>query len=152
MGVPEAIVAGIGLATYKQQGAIGKYNKGVNDRNALIKEQEAAQIDKQKEFDIAQFDKSFVKFVGKQDVSLAKSGVDVSSGTAYNIRLANAREAELQKDIINYNAEIGKAQKFEEAAFSRIKGNVAMQTAKLAQLKTVSDTGTSLLKMGGYFG
>ena len=152
MGVPGAIVAGIGLATYKQQGAIGKYNKGVNDRNALVKEQEAAQIDKQKEFDIAQFDKSFVKFVGKQDVALAKSGVDVSSGTAYNIRLANAQEAELQKDIINYNAEIGKAQKFEEAAFSRIKGNVAMQTAKLAQLKTVSDTGTSLLKMGGYFG
>ena len=29
MGVPGAIVAGIGLATYKQQGAIGKYNKGV---------------------------------------------------------------------------------------------------------------------------
>ena len=150
MGVPGAIVAGIGLATYKQQGAIGKYNKAINDRNALVKEQEAAQIDKQKEFDIAQFDKSFVKFVGKQDVALAKSNVDISSGTAYNIRLANAQEAELQKDIINYNAEIGKAQKFEEAAFSRIKGNVAMQTSRLAQLKTVSDTGTSLLKMGGY--
>ena len=52
MGVPGAIVAGIGLATYKQQGAIGKYNKAINDRNALVKEQEAAQIDKQKELSI----------------------------------------------------------------------------------------------------
>ena len=57
-----AVVGAIGAAQYQQQGAIGKYNQAVSDRNAVVAEQEAALIEKQSEFDIARFDKDFRKF------------------------------------------------------------------------------------------
>jgi hypothetical protein len=47
------------VAGIKQAGAIGKFNQSVANRNAQIAEQEAAQIEKQKEFDIAKFDQQF---------------------------------------------------------------------------------------------
>jgi hypothetical protein len=42
----------------KQAGAAGKFNQAVANRNAEIAEQEATQIDKQLEFDLAQFDQA----------------------------------------------------------------------------------------------
>ena len=144
-----AVVGALGAAQYQQQGAIGKYNQSIQNRNAQIAEQEAAQMEKQLEFDIGKFNQQFEKLEGTQIVNTAKSGVDFS-GTAARIARANAEEAELQRQVMAYNTKIGQAQKFEEANFSRIQGSLARQQAKLAQIKTVSDTGTSLLKMGGY--
>jgi hypothetical protein len=149
MGFPAAVVGALGAAQYQQQGAIGKYNQSIQNRNAQIAEQEAAQMEKQLEFDIGKFNQQFEKLEGTQIVNTAKSGVDFS-GTAARIARANAEEAELQRQVMAYNTKIGQAQKFEEANFSRIQGSLARQQAKLAQIKTVSDTGTSLLKMGGY--
>ena len=40
----------------------------------------------------------------------------------------------------------------EEANFARISGTIARNEAKMAQISTVAQTGTSLLKMGGYGG
>ena len=147
MGWQTALVGALGVAQYQQQGAIGKYNQGVANRNALVAEQEAAQIEKQSEFDIAQFDKQFTKLEGETQVALSKSGVVAGTGTAYRIAMQNALEAELQKNIIQYNAKVGAAKKIEEANFARIQGNIARQQAKLAQLGTLASTGTSLLTM-----
>jgi hypothetical protein len=147
MGWQTALVGALGVAQYQQQGSIGKYNQGVANRNALVAEQEAAQIEKQSEFDIAQFDKQFTKLEGETQVALSKSGVVAGTGTAYRIAMQNALEAELQKNIIQYNAKVGAAKKIEEANFARIQGNIARQQAKLAQLGTLASTGTSLLTM-----
>jgi len=147
MGWQTALVGALGVAQYQQQGSIGKYNQGVANRNALVAEQEAAQIEKQSEFDIAQFDKQFTKLEGETQVALSKSGVVSGTGTAYRIAMQNALEAELQKNIIQYNAKVGAAKKIEEANFARIQGNIARQQAKLAQLGTLASTGTSLLTM-----
>jgi len=147
MGWQTALVGALGVAQYQQQGSIGKYNQGVANRNALVAEQEAAQIEKQSEFDIAQFDKQFTKLEGETQVALSKSGVVAGTGTAYRIAMQNALEAELQKNIIEYNAKVGAAKKIEEANFARIQGNIARQQAKLAQLGTLASTGTSLLTM-----
>jgi hypothetical protein len=40
----------------------------------------------------------------------------------------------LEKDIMEYNAKIGEARKFEEANFSRIQGSLARKQASIAQL------------------
>jgi len=40
----------------------------------------------------------------------------------------------------------------EEARFSRIQGEMARQQARLAQIQTVSQTGSSLLTMGSFDG
>jgi len=147
MGWQMAVVGALGAAQYQQQGAIGKYNQDVQNRNALVAEQEAVQIEKQKEFDIAQFDKKFQQLEGETKVNLAKSGVVQGSGTAYRIAMANALEAELQKNIIEYNAKVAADKKMEEANFARISGQLARQQARLAQISTIATTGTSLLTM-----
>jgi len=147
MGWQMALVGAIGAAQYQQQGAIGKYNQAVQNRNAAVAEQEAALIEKQSEFDIARFDKNFRKIEGETEVALAKSGVVAGSGTAYKIAAANAREAELQKEIIKYNSKVAQSRKIESANFARIQGNIARQSARLAQIGTLASTGTSLLTM-----
>ena len=150
MGVSAAIVGGIGLLQYQQQGAIGKYNQAVANRNAQVAEQEAALIEKQSEFDIARFDKNFRKIEGTTRVALAKSGVVAGSGTAYKIAASNAREAELQRQIISYNSKVAQSRKIESANFARIQGNIARQSARLAQIGTLASTGTSLLRMSNF--
>ena len=150
MGFPQLIVGAIGAAQIAQQGAIGKYNQAVANRNAQVAEQEAALIEKQSEFDIARFDKNFRKIEGTTRVALAKSGVVAGSGTAYKIAASNAREAELQRQIITYNSKVAQSRKIESANFARIQGNIARQSARLAQIGTLASTGTSLLTISNF--
>jgi len=137
----------MGAIQYKQQGAIGKFNQSVANRNALTLENQAAQIEQKAEFDVAQFQKEFRKLEGETTVALAKSGVELGSGTAYNIELSNAYEARLQENLINYNSQVAASNKMEEANFARIKGSMARQEAKLAQINTVARTGSLLYGM-----
>jgi len=145
-----AATIGIGVIQAKQQGAIGKYNQRVQERNALIAEQEATQIGQQADFDIARFDQRFRQTRGTVEVALAKSGVVMDSGSGARVQESNALEAEMERKITRYNADMGVARKMEEAQFSRIQGNMARQAARLAQIQTVSQTGSSLLNMGSF--
>jgi hypothetical protein len=149
--VPYLIVGGLGAMQYQQQGAAGKYNQAIQNRNAEIATQEAAQIEKQLEFDISRFNEKFDQLQGQTTTRIAKTGADFS-GTGLRILRANAQQAEVERNIMEYNAKIGQARKFEEANFFRIQGQVARQTAKTAQMSTIMSTGTSLLGMSGYGG
>jgi len=141
------LVGALGVAQYQAQGKIGKYNQSVHERNAKVLEGQAEQIEQKAEFDIAQFAKSFKKIEGETTVALAKSNVVVGSGSSYYIELSNAIEAELQKNLIEYNSKVAAANKMEEANFARISGQIARNEAKLAQISTIAQTGTSLLTM-----
>jgi hypothetical protein len=141
------LVGALGVAQYQAQGKIGKYNQSVHERNAKVLEGQAEQIEQKAEFDIAQFEKNFSKIEGETTVALAKSGVVVGSGSSYYIELSNAIEAELQKNLIEYNSKVAAANKMEEANFARISGVIARNEAKLAQISTIAQTGTSLLTM-----
>jgi len=147
--VPYLIVGGLGYMQYQQQGATGKYNQSVQNRNAEIAKQEAAQIDKQLESDLGRFDNQYTQLQGKTQVSIAKSGVS-DEGTARRIARANAEQAELDKETMKYNAAVNKISKLETANYYSIQGQVARNTAKAAQLQTITSTGTSLLGMSGY--
>jgi len=147
--VPYLIVGGLGAMQYQQQGAAGKYNQAIQNRNAEIATQEAAQIEKQLEFDISRFNEKFDQLQGQTTTRIAKTGADFS-GTGLRILRANAQQAEVERNIMEYNAKIGQARKFEEANFFRIQGQVARQTAKSAQMSTIMSTGKSLLGMGGF--
>jgi hypothetical protein len=138
----------LGAASFAQQGAIGKYNQDVNNRNALIAKQEAAAIEKQTEFNLAKFDKQFLQLQAQTKVATLKSGATLS-GTALNNLRYNIEESKIQKNIIEYNSKVAANKKIEEANFAIIKGNIAMQQARIAQLGTITSTGSSLLKMKG---
>ena len=147
MGASTIFTAAIGAAQYKAQGAAGKYNQSVANRNAAVLESQADQIEAKAEFDIAQFQKNFRKIEGETRVSLAKSGVELGTGTAANIELSNAYEAKLQENLIRYNSQVAANNKMEEANFARIRGTMARQESKMAQIGTIAQTGTSLLAM-----
>ena len=137
----------MGAAQYQAQGKIGKYNQAVNNRNAAVLEGQAAQIEQKAEFDVAQFQKQFKKLEGETTVALAKSGVELGTGSAYNIELSNAYEAKLQENLIKYNSQVAANNKMEEANFARIRGTMARQDARMAQINTVAQTGSSLFSM-----
>ena len=84
---------------------------------------------------------------GETTVALAKSGVELGTGTAYNIELSNAYEAKLQENLIRYNSKVAAANKMEEANFARIRGTMARQEAKMAQINTIASTGSLLYGM-----
>jgi len=146
MGWQMAAVGALGAIQVQQQGAAGKYNQAVQNRNALVAEQEAAQIEKQLELDLARFDQQFQQLQGETKTAILKSGAELS-GSGLRVMRYNAEQAELEKDILEYNAKIGQARKFEEANFARIQGEFARQQARMAQIGTAFQTGTSLLTM-----
>ena len=149
MGWGTALVGALGVAQYQQQGAIGKYNQAVNNRNAAVAEQQAEAIENQTKFDLARFDKQFAQLQSETKVATLKSGATLS-GTALNNLRYNLEQSKIQKNVIEYNSKVAANKKIEEANFARVQGNIVRQQARLAQLGTVASTGTSLLKMGGY--
>ena len=135
------------IAAAKQQSALGKYNQQVANRNALVKEQEAEAIKKQTEFDIAKFDQKFEQLTGTTKVATLKSGVELS-GSALNILRYNAEQAEVQKDVMDYNSKVAQSQKMEDANFARIQGVIARREGKIAALGSYARAGESLLRIG----
>ena len=131
----------------QQMSALGKYNQSVQNRNALIKEQEAEAIKKQTEFDLARFDQQFERLTGQTKVATLKSGVELS-GSALNILRYNAEQAEIQKDVMDYNSQVAQSQKIEEANFARITGQIKRQESRIAELGAYARAGESLLRIG----
>ena len=139
------ISAATAVAAGRQASAMGKYNQGVQNRNAKVLEQDAQAIEQKKEFDIARFDKEFVRLQGKTTTAILFSGAELS-GTGLEVLANNSREAEIEKDLIEYNANINKSRKFEEANFARMRGSIARQQAKATELGYYAKAGSSLLQ------
>ena len=130
----------------KQANALGKYNQSVQNRNALVREQEAEAIEKQNEFDIAKFDQQFVQLQGQSKTAIYKSGVTLE-GSGLRVLRYNAEQAEIQKTVIDYNSKVAQSQKMEDANFARIQGVIAKREGKIAQLGYYAKAGESLMRM-----
>ena len=136
------------VAAGRQANALGKYNQSVQDRNALVKEQEAEAIEKQTEFDIAKFDQQFRQVQGQTKVATLKSGVTLE-GSALRIARYNIEQSKIQKNVMEYNSKVAQLQKIEDANFARIQGVIAKREGKIAQLGYYAKAGESLLRMSG---
>ena len=146
MGAVPFIGPVLSVAAASSANEIGKFNQDVGNRNALIAEQEAAAQAKLTEFNIAKFNQSFEKFQSTTKVSILKSGVELS-GTALKILQSNAEQAELQKDIIEYNGKVAEAKKLEEANFARISGALSRAQGRQQAIGYLAGAGSSLLTM-----
>tara|TARA_R100001015_G_C4607442_1_gene162544 strand:+ start:181 stop:609 length:429 start_codon:yes stop_codon:yes gene_type:complete len=136
------------IAGAKQASAIGKYNQAIQNRNAEVAEQEAQAIEQQKELDIQRFDQQFAQLQGETKTKILTSGAELS-GSGLRILRQNAEQAEIEKDIIDYNAKIGQSRAFEQANFARMQGNLARMQARQAELGYYAKAGESLLAMSG---
>ena len=132
------------VAAAQQASAAGKYNQAVQERNARVKEQEAAQMEKQKEFDIARFDQQFAQLQGQTKTAILKSGVELS-GSGLNVMRYNSEQAEIEKDILEYNSKVSQSRKLEEANFARMSGQMARMEARSAQIGYYAQAGQSLM-------
>ena len=61
----------------------------------------------------------------------------------------NAEQAEIEKNIIAYNAKVAQSQKLEQANFARISGNVARMEARQAEIGYYAQASQSLLNNYG---
>ena len=138
----------ISIAAAQQASAAGKYNQAVQERNARVAEQEAEGLEKQKEFDLARFDQQFSQLQGETKTAILTSGVELS-GSGLNVMRYNAQQAEIEKDILDYNSKVKQSQKLEEANFARMRGQVARNEAKAAQIGYYAQAGQSLMKYYG---
>ena len=136
------------VAAAQQASAAGKYNQAVQERNARVAEQEAEGLEKQKEFDLARFDQQFSQLQGETKTAILTSGVELS-GSGLNVMRYNAQQAEIEKDILDYNSKVAQSQKMEEANFARMRGQVARNEAKAAQIGYYAQAGQSLMKYYG---
>ena len=143
------IVGTTAVLGIQQADRIGKFNEDVQNRNAIIKENEAKILDDKLALDLSRFYKAFEKLEGSTQVALVKSGVETDSGTAANIKLSNLYEKELEVQMMKYNSEIAQSQKLEEANFAKINGQMARMNARMQQLQIASSVGSSLLTMQG---
>ena len=141
------------IAAGKQASALGKYNQSVQNRNALVREQEAEAIEKQTEFDLARFDQQFRQVQGQTKVATLKSGVTLE-GSALRIARYNIEQSKIQKNVMEYNSKVAQSQKMEDANFARIQGVIAKREGRIAQLGYYAKAGESLLRMqqSGAFG
>ena len=135
------------IAAGKQANALGKYNQSVQNRNALVREQEAEAIEKQTEFDLARFDQQFRQVQGQTKVATLKSGVTLE-GSALRIARYNIEQSKIQKNVMEYNSKVAQSQKMEDANFARIQGVIARREGKIAQLGYYAKAGESLLRIG----
>jgi len=117
----------------KQASALGKYNQDIQNRNAQVSEQQAEAIEKQNEFDIARFDQQFDQLQAQTKVAVIKSGAEIS-GSALRILRSNAEQAEIQKDVMEYNSKVAQSQALEQANFARMQGNIARQQGRIASI------------------
>jgi hypothetical protein len=139
MGLETALaVASFGstVVQAKNQSATGKYNQSIQNRNAEIADQEAQQIEKQKEFDIARFDKNFAQLQSQTTTRILKSGAELG-GTGLKILRSNAEEAEVERNTITYNSQVAAGQRREAGNLYRIQGQFAAQTGKQAAISTL---------------
>ena len=147
MGVVAPFVGPVlSVAAASSANEIGKFNQDVANRNALVAEQEAAAIAKLTQFNIQKFNQSFEKLQSQSKVSTLKSGVELS-GTALKILQSNAEQAELQRDVIEYNGKVAEAKKLEEANFARMSGSIARMQGRQQAIGYLSQAGSSLLTM-----
>ena len=148
MGFAQLAVGALSAVQVAQQGAIGKYNQAVANRNAQVAEQEAQRLEQQLEFDLARFDQQFLQLQGQTKTRILKSGAELS-GTGLKILRSNAEQAEIEKDVMDYNSKVAQSRKLEEANFARMSGDLARRQATAAQFGYYAQAGTSLLKAFG---
>ena len=138
------IVGGTALLGMQQASAIGSYQQAAFNRRALVAEQKAEALENQLTLDLQKFDKKFKQLESTQVVNTLKSVAEFY-GTAKLIKLSNLYNAEIEKDILDYNSKVKQFQKLEEANFARMSGNLAKRQAGLQALGYYSKAGTSLL-------
>ena len=107
-----------------------KYNKRITDRNADVLENRAQQKVFQAGQEIVRFREEFRDLNDASAQTQRRNGVVATSGTALDVLLANAVEAETDMQQIEMNAAAEASDLKEQSINEKLKGQYAMYDAK----------------------
>lgn len=127
----------------------GRWNKSVSDRDARIAETLAGESLLQGKRDVMDFMSQYQKFEKTVEASLIASGFDPSQGTALEIKMANAEQADIDIAKIEINAARDAADLREQAVASRLAGELARFEGRTLASAARTQAATSFLSQGG---
>jgi len=127
------------------------YNAALKDRDAQIKEQEAkAGYAVYTKFDLPRFNDNADKLRSQIVTDYATSGVTYS-GSVLETLMENELNLERDRDMMKYNAEVARDQKYNEAINQRAEANIERYRGKVAKKVSYYQAGQSLLNTGAMF-
>ena len=133
------------LAGGKAAQQAANYNAALSDRDAKIEEQEAkAGYAVYTKFDLPRFNDNADKLTGQIKTSYATSGVELS-GTTLEVLFENELNLERDRDMLQYNAEVARDQKYNEAINTRAEANIERFRGNVARKVSYYQAGQSLL-------
>ncbi len=109
----------------------GDYNYGVAKRNEKAAQQKAKLVKLMAERDVIDFRKQFRVLNKATAQQFMKSGIVATSGTALEVQMANAIEAEKDIQRMKYNAEADASEIREKGVNERLRGELALYESKV---------------------
>lgn len=132
------------------------YNAQLMERDALVKEQNAKQgYQVFTTYDLPRFNYDTKRQQSTLQNQLAGSGVEIGTGTAFDIVAENQFLIDTDRDMAQYNAEIARDRQLNEAIMTRASANVERFRGRVAKKASYFKAAGSLLTTGknmGYFG
>ena len=129
-----------------------QWNAKVMERNALIKQQEAEQImSVHNNYSVPRFDRTVEEIMSQTEVSYLSKGV-VLEGTPVEVLYLQRLELETDKDIMQYNAENARDQKYNESIMMQAEADMERWRGKVAKKRSYFEVGQSLLTTATMFG
>jgi len=127
------------------------FNAALLDRDAKIKKAEADQGFKvYTTYDLPKFNYVAEQTEGTIRTSYATSGVELS-GSFDDVMYENQLNFERDRDMLKYNAEVARDQKYNDAINTRAEANMQRFKGKVAKKASYYAAGQSLLNFGKAF-
>ena len=123
----------------------GRHSLEVSKRNQKVAENKAKLLKHRAEMDIVDFRADFDKLNKAAAQTYMKNGIVSTSGTALEVQMANAMEAEMDVQKIRANAEADSADLKERGINERLRGELAFQQAKVSAQSMRTQAFSSLL-------
>lgn len=122
------------------------YNAALMDRDAKVKEQNAQQGYRvYEQYDLPRFN----YYAERQDSTLknqlAGAGVELGTGTAFDIVVENQNLVDTDRAMLKFNAEVRKEQKLNEAVMTRAAANVERFRGRVTKRASYFNAASSLL-------
>jgi len=129
----------------RQAQRVARYNAQLYEMDAVNAENEAIVVQQKAELEKSRFRDQFEGVQGDVRVGFAGGGVDLSSGTVLEILEQNKEQADIDENLIQYNANIKKANLQNQAGRSRFQGAAAIQRGKYAKYGSRLGAASTLL-------
>ena len=122
------------------------YNAALMERDAKVKEQNAKQgYAVYTKFDLPRFNYYAERQQSTLTNQIAGSGVEIGTGTAFDIVAENQNMIDTDRDMMQYNAEIAKDRELNSAIMQRASANVERYRGRVAQRAGYFNAASSLL-------